>query len=126
MSRNDQSEILKALQTLNETARRIESTSENHITNLTTEIDRFTTSQSLDLSATVSAVMKQNEKLAWEQEILNGLSFPVIQKRYDDIKDAHKKTLRWIYDNHETKYQVWLECEAGIYWVTGKVCAILS
>jgi len=57
---------------------------------------------------------------------LDSLHYPEINKRYDTIAEAHKKTFDWIFDNSSTQrgewsnFVDWLENGQGVYWINGK------
>ena len=60
--------------------------------------------------------------------ILETLRFSQITDRFDGVKDAHRKTFRWIFDppvtNDDTtpwsNLPEWLQSSSGCYWVNGK------
>lgn len=53
--------------------------------------------------------------------MLSWLTFAEIDDRRAQVKDAHKKTFKWIFrDNHKTGFARWLRSGDGIYWIGGK------
>lgn len=57
---------------------------------------------------------------------MNSLHFDEIQKRQESIKDAHRNTFEWIFDQSTQSlgrwdnFVNWLEKGQGIYWINGK------
>ncbi len=72
-------------------------------------------------SRTLAALAEEGERVEREQKILQSLVFESMKQREEEIKDAHKLTLTWIFKNKETRFADWLAAESGIYWVKGKV-----
>ncbi|KAH6717476.1 hypothetical protein BKA61DRAFT_476598, partial [Leptodontidium sp. MPI-SDFR-AT-0119] len=52
--------------------------------------------------------------------ILAQLEFSGMTDRYEDIAEAHKQTLQWIYERPDLKFVEWLEAGTGVFWITGK------
>ena len=58
--------------------------------------------------------------------ILKSLVFPEYKARQEQIREAHQKTLRWIFDQEERalgawdNFVDWLRCGDDIYWIQGK------
>lgn len=61
---------------------------------------------------------KQREQ---QRLILESLRYTAMKEREENIKDAHKSTLQWAFNNPEVELIQWLEEENGIFWVKGKV-----
>ena len=61
-----------------------------------------------------------------ENSILNSLTFPTMNSRYQGIDDAHAKTFDWIFQPPKSKtrpwsdFSEWLLSGDGIYWINGK------
>lgn len=72
-------------------------------------------------SAQLSAFVKEGQLLPQQQSILQTLIFEEMEQREETIKDAHKKTLDWMFERNEISFMEWLESEEEIYWVKGKV-----
>jgi histidinol dehydrogenase len=73
------------------------------------------------LSKKLFDLAKQGPQLAQQQLMLQTLLFEEMEQREENIKDAHKTTLNWMFQKKKTKFINWLESEKGIYWVKGKV-----
>jgi len=63
--------------------------------------------------------------IAVEQRILKSLSFPTRPIRHETIRDAHKKTFGWIFQQPNgsagpSALCNWLKTGQGIFWVSGK------
>lgn len=62
----------------------------------------------------------------YRTEVLASLHFPEIKSRQEEIKDAHKQTFQWIFDQSGRKIRPWsnfvnwLEEGSGFYWINGK------
>jgi hypothetical protein len=73
------------------------------------------------LAEQLLALIGECKKVELQQKILESLIFEEMEQREENIKDAHKTTLDWIFKRNDTKFVNWLETENGIYWVRGKV-----
>jgi hypothetical protein len=76
------------------------------------------------LSKMLLSLLEESKKAQHMQQILRSLVFNEIWHREEAIKDAHVKTLTWIFKKPETGFTDWLKAENGFYWVRGKVCYI--
>jgi hypothetical protein len=70
-------------------------------------------------------LVEEGRRVATSVEILQSLHFSSIKSRESSIKDAHRHTFEWIYDDHtntgiETQFVNWLRHGDGLYWVNGK------
>lgn len=52
--------------------------------------------------------------------ILSELRFDGMDERYEDIADAYRKTLQWIYEKPNLNFVRWLNGDHGVYWISGK------
>jgi hypothetical protein len=58
--------------------------------------------------------------------ILAGLRYGGMTDRDERIVEAHRDTCEWIYQESRgdsrtwTNFTKWLECNSGLYWITGK------
>jgi hypothetical protein len=73
-----------------------------------------------DLWRRFAALAEECQNVEREQKILKSLTFKAMKQRQEKIKDAHKRTLGWIFKKPETGFLDWLQTENGIYWVKGK------
>ncbi|KAN0101586.1 hypothetical protein V8E51_012096 [Hyaloscypha variabilis] len=73
-----------------------------------------------DLPTKLSSFIKEGQMLVRRQAILQTLLFEQMEQREENIKDAHKATLDWMFQKNGAKFMEWLETEEGIYWVRGK------
>lgn len=56
-----------------------------------------------------------------EQLFISRLYYDSMQERELTIKDAHKGTFRWIFEeNDPTGFKSWLVSDEPLYWITGK------
>ncbi|KAJ0329906.1 hypothetical protein COL5a_003734 [Colletotrichum fioriniae] len=55
-----------------------------------------------------------------QHQILQSLKFDQIKTRQEAIKESHRNTFNWIFDEKNTTFSRWLESENGFYWVRGK------
>ena len=76
------------------------------------------------LSKMLLSLLEESKKVQHSQQILRSLVFDEIWHREEAIKDAHMKTLTWLFKKPETGFMDWLKAENGFYWVRGKVCYI--
>lgn len=59
-------------------------------------------------------------------QLIEHLTFPSINKREEGIQEAHSTTFHWIFDTGREAHRpwdnfgLWLEEEAGVYWINGK------
>ena len=78
----------------------------------------------------ISHELKQLEIAAtetkYQDDFLATLQFPEINCRQEEIKDAHKETFQWIFDQSGEKVRPWtnfidwLKDGSGTYWISGK------
>jgi hypothetical protein len=59
-----------------------------------------------------------------EEDILDELHFSRITDRYEEIAEAHRKTLDWAFDDIPDRpwgnLSEWLQSRSGIYWIHGR------
>ena len=78
------------------------------------------------LSAQIANFTKHSRIIASEQAILKSLRFKAMHVRHGNIVNAHPETFDWVFDNAHSrenstiKFQDWLECQSGLYWIVGK------
>ncbi|KAL1384551.1 hypothetical protein HDK64DRAFT_318196, partial [Phyllosticta capitalensis] len=65
-------------------------------------------------------IMNEEKEAHRALEILKLFRYNGYSKRYDEVKEAHKRTFQWIFDSEELGFSEWLEKQSGIYWITGK------
>ena len=69
----------------------------------------------------VDTITKEQRK-----KFLDSLHFPELNQRQEEIKDAYKKTFRWIFDQSGeavrpwSNFIDWLANGSGTYWINGK------
>ncbi|KAI9754285.1 MAG: hypothetical protein M1815_005718 [Lichina confinis] len=73
--------------------------------------------QLLDHFAALEKEVKQVEK---EGRILESLCFNSMKNRHSNIKEAHQRTLDWLFVGENMTFMEWLEKENDIFWVGGK------
>jgi hypothetical protein len=75
--------------------------------------------------------VSQSDEAQFQQRvarmILDGLSFPSMRLRYEDVVEAYPDTFKWVYrDPHIqggaqwSNFVDWLKTGNGIYWINGK------
>jgi hypothetical protein len=61
-----------------------------------------------------------------QEKILQGLRFPGMTDRYEQVSSAYEQTFEWIFSHPEpdqvpwSNFVVWLEQGGGVYWINGK------
>ncbi|KAN0116846.1 hypothetical protein V8E51_002823 [Hyaloscypha variabilis] len=83
-----------------------------------------------DAFATIGAkcldLAEEGVRVASSQRVLRSLHFKSIRMRQNAIKEAHKKTFEWVFDEgsgsngERPRFLEWLISGTGIYWVSGK------
>ena len=62
----------------------------------------------------------------YQRRLLESLYFPEMNSRQEQIKEAHKKTFNWLFDETGedlrpwSNYTEWLRTGQGTYWISGK------
>ncbi|KAL4732217.1 hypothetical protein ACLX1H_001226 [Fusarium chlamydosporum] len=75
----------------------------------------------LSLSDIKNIHLPHERKIELEQLFISRLCYDTMQERTSTIKDAHKGTFRWIFeDNSTTSFKDWLVSDRSLYWITGK------
>ncbi|KAI0111800.1 hypothetical protein F4814DRAFT_423620 [Daldinia grandis] len=82
------------------------------------------------LQARIAKLYISQKDAAKEHMIISSLSFDSRATRHCSIKEAHKKTLSWVFDNTQARVSRlgsasdnlirWLRNPDGIFWVSGK------
>ena len=78
------------------------------------------------LSLAVSSLGVHGRTIAYEQDLLGSLHFPMIQARHEKIEQAHANTYEWVFRDSMPGYSKpirfveWLEEGNGIFWIHGK------
>ncbi|PSN64202.1 hypothetical protein BS50DRAFT_558642, partial [Corynespora cassiicola Philippines] len=89
---------------------------------------------SIDSTSTASARLhKMRESIAKDElrkekfryRVREILHFPAMTERLEDISEAHKRTLQWVYEPPDqtaswSNFTDWLKSDSGIYWIRGK------
>ncbi|PQE13327.1 Vegetative incompatibility HET-E-1 protein [Rutstroemia sp. NJR-2017a BVV2] len=70
-------------------------------------------------------LVEEGQRVATSAEILQSLHFSSIRSRESSIKDAHRHTFEWVYNDHtnpgsETQFVNWLRHGDGLFWYNGK------
>lgn len=74
-----------------------------------------------DITLKLETFVRKIASVERQQNFLEGLMYESMKRRHDMIKEAHKKTINWIFERAETGFKKWLEADDSIYWVQGKV-----
>ena len=70
--------------------------------------------------------LQRQDELRLQEKFMDGLHFPEILSREERIKDAHKKTFQWIFDETGksmrpwSNFVEWLREGSRTYWINGK------
>ncbi|KAH7409565.1 hypothetical protein BKA64DRAFT_400156 [Cadophora sp. MPI-SDFR-AT-0126] len=80
------------------------------------------------ISAKCLSLAEEGKHVATAQKILRSLHFKTIKTRQVNVKEAHPKTFKWIFndpDDHckpQTRFREWMRSKSknGIYWISGK------
>ncbi|KAI0885146.1 uncharacterized protein GGS22DRAFT_139493 [Annulohypoxylon maeteangense] len=70
-----------------------------------------------DLSSLIVEASKFSPKL---MRILESLRFTEMPYRHDNIRETHRDTYSWIFDENESSLANWLTSQDGLFWVNGK------
>jgi hypothetical protein len=70
-------------------------------------------------------LVEEGRRVATSAEVLQSLHFSSIRSRESSIKDAHRHTFEWVYNDHtnpgsETQFVNWLRHGDGLFWYNGK------
>lgn len=55
-----------------------------------------------------------------KRKLLSSLQFSDMWQRRSTIKDAHSQTFEWLFTGTSNRFQEWLRCGTGMFWVNGK------
>ncbi|ENH65780.1 hypothetical protein FOC1_g10003402 [Fusarium oxysporum f. sp. cubense race 1] len=88
-------------------------------------IARIHHSEAKALSDSSSIQLSPQRRQHLEQIFISRIRYDTIQERELTIKEAHKGTFRWIFNenNAETSpigFKEWLASDGSLYWITGK------
>jgi hypothetical protein len=77
------------------------------------------------LSLAISSLGTHGRTMAYEQNLLGGLHFVMIEARHEKIEKAHADTYEWIFhdampDGTKISFVQWLEQSNDIFWIHGK------
>ncbi|KAF2194685.1 hypothetical protein K469DRAFT_734449 [Zopfia rhizophila CBS 207.26] len=72
------------------------------------------------LSERLISLVEQGKRAELEQRMVESLTFDSMREREEKIKDAHARTLNWIFEEPDIGFTDWLQTGNGIYWVKGK------
>jgi len=76
-----------------------------------------------------SRISSKVHQVSQTHTIIASLRYESMHIRQSAIKDAHQKTFAWMYSGYayhecgpqvDTGFAQWLQCDKGIYWITGK------
>ncbi|OIW26018.1 hypothetical protein CONLIGDRAFT_635794 [Coniochaeta ligniaria NRRL 30616] len=86
------------------------------------KMNEMAVAHSSALESTVTALEKLSGRLTMverQETIIRSLSFSELRRRHDDIPQAHRETLKWLFDPRRTGLKQWLHEGEGIFWVSG-------
>jgi hypothetical protein len=72
------------------------------------------------VKAMLPQIGEDGDKIRREQEVIISLNYRPRKFRYDAIEDAHTRTFEWVYRPPHDQLLRWLECDNGIFWLSGK------
>ncbi|KIW70684.1 hypothetical protein PV04_02929 [Phialophora macrospora] len=86
-------------------------------------IDECTSSDLFSTSFTSRSARRYPKQRQYREALMNSLEFDHIEDRYNDIRDPHYETCKWLFTNRI--YQSWLNQDRildhhGILWLKGK------
>lgn len=132
--RKSHSEVLSAIQELDDKTKVLKISIGTRLSDFRNELLALLNAQSNsgtlsgssgnDITTKLVAFAEKAENLERQQSFLEGLMLDSMKRRHDMIKEAHRKTLDWVFERPETGFLKWLGSEGtegSIYWVTGKV-----
>ncbi|KAF9761854.1 hypothetical protein IL306_003662 [Fusarium sp. DS 682] len=76
-------------------------------------------------STSYSSARRRAEKIG-KRMILDSLTFSTMERRFEAVPDAHKRTFEWIFDqSHNPRinwhnFSQWTASSNGLYWINGK------
>ena len=77
-----------------------------------------------ELSREIRAGVSRLEETDHYKHVLDSLHFSEMNMRQDEIKDAHKQTFQWIFNQSDEgswyNFHDWLSKKGGFYWICGK------
>jgi len=62
----------------------------------------------------------------FQDKFLASLKYPVMEARFEQIKDSHEKTFEWIFKEPKattrpwSNFAKWLQSDESLYWINGK------
>ncbi|KAE8447855.1 hypothetical protein EG329_010084 [Mollisiaceae sp. DMI_Dod_QoI] len=131
-----QSRLVSTLQDLAEQCRFNEINTSNKIDQLSAQICQalerveYTRAGRSNLFVNVSSLCQslteETARVAATQRLLSSLYFKSIKVRQAAIKEAHVRTLEWIFDDDtecphpHSSFLRWMQSGNGIFWITGK------
>ena len=68
----------------------------------------------------------RQSNIDFQKRLLESLYFPEMNSRQEEIKEAHKRTFNWLFDESGeelgpwSNYTEWLRTGQGTYWISGK------
>jgi hypothetical protein len=126
--------VILAINSLKETNDQMKATTTSNLANLEAKLvstleqlvvpETIRDTERNDLTHTLTALSEEGPLVAWQQKILKTLAFESMKQRKDIIKEAHARTLNWIFDDRASRFMDWLSRKNGIYWIKGKVVAL--
>jgi len=129
LSSNKQSRVILLLNDILVENRRSDINTNNKITEMKAEILSAVTSKSTirntqnftKVGTTCMALAEEGGRVAATQKVLRSLNFTYIMARQSTIKEAHKKTFEWIFEEAKhggrlrPTFLSWLKKGNGIY-----------
>ena len=125
-SSNQQSALLSQLNTISHEHTRLQLESGHRLEQLKQEIRNYAKRQSDESNRTrllverLQELAEEGARVANEEKILTSLEFDERKRRFDAIKEAHPRTFEWMLEDSSTGFREWLQCQNGIYWISGK------
>ncbi|OCL06719.1 hypothetical protein AOQ84DRAFT_410266 [Glonium stellatum] len=110
--RDNHSKFLSIIEALGNTSKQ----TKNRLDRLRADIVSSTT----DLSMKITALTREVNRVERGQKILESLIFETMRQRKSEIKDAHQRTLGWVFDEETSAFTDWLKVENGFFWMKGK------
>lgn len=123
--RNEQSTILRILETLKEQNMFLEANTTQKLDNirsgLLVEVEsNNNTGGFAGIGEALIALEKEAQIVKKQQDILRSLQFDRSRVRHDAVRKAHAETFEWIFQRSHSNFSEWLYSGKGIYWIEGK------
>jgi hypothetical protein len=118
---DQQSAILKLVENLAIPNKQSAAAYLDRLTDLRADLLRETEGHITEAHSKALALEKEIQQTQDQfNSILESLCFTNLKIRHLEIKEAHEKTFKWIFDKSLTNFVEWMKTSNGIFWISGK------